>query len=118
MLGEQGALEIVQRKILAPTPRLVTVVLGLAALVIVPEPLTNDHCPVPMTGALAAMVAELTLRFWLGPALAMVGAAEALCNSCTPKSVFVPKGRAFPKRSVAGAPVLSPRFKTGEQSVR
>lgn len=111
-------MEMVQRKTFAPVPRLVIVVLGLAALVIVPEPLTNDHAPVPMTGVLAAIVAELTLTFWLGPAEAVVGTAEALCNSCTPKSTVVPKGRAFPKRSVAGAPVFVPRFSTGEHAVR
>lgn len=73
MLGVQGALKIVHRKVLVPTPRLVMVVVGLPGVVIVPEPLTNDHSAEPKLGVLAAIVAELTLTDWLGPALAVVG---------------------------------------------
>lgn len=63
---------MVQRNTLAPTPRLVIVVVGLPELVIVPEPLTNDHAPVPLAGVLAAMVTEFMLTVRLPPALAVV----------------------------------------------
>ncbi len=66
-------MEMVQRKIFVPIPRFVIVVLGLPEFVIVPEPLTNDHAPDPTTGVLAAIVAELMVTDWLGPALAAVG---------------------------------------------
>ena len=110
-------MEMVQRKIFVPIPRFVIVVLGLPEFVIVPEPLTNDHAPDPTTGVLAAIVAELMVTDWLGPALAVVGTAEALCNSCTPMSTVAPNGRAFTKRSVVGATVFVPRLIAGEQSV-
>ena len=42
-------------------------------------------------------------------------ASVADWSSCTPKSTFAPKGRALPKRSVAGAPVLVPALAAGEQ---
>ena len=64
---------MVQRKVLVPAPRLVIVVVGLPGLVMVPEPLTKDHAPVPTTGVLAAMVAELRPTVWSGPASAAVG---------------------------------------------
>lgn len=46
-------------------------VVGLPVLVIVPEPETNDHCPTPKAGVLAAIVAEFTVTVWSGPALAV-----------------------------------------------
>jgi hypothetical protein len=51
-------LEIVQRKIFTPAPKLVTEVVGDALLVNVPLPDTMLHCPVPMDGVLAVKVAE------------------------------------------------------------
>ena len=44
-----------------PNPRLVTVLVGLLVFVIVAEPLTTDHVPVPVVGVFAASVVELVV---------------------------------------------------------
>ena len=54
---------------------------------------------------------RLTVTFWQ---VATTGVG-ADCNSCTPISTVVPKGRALPNRSVLGAPVLVPELIAGEQ---
>jgi len=53
----QGALEIVQRKLLAPTPRAVNPDVAEVGVVMVPAPEINVHKPVPGAGALPARVA-------------------------------------------------------------
>ena len=55
--GAQVPLLIVQRNVLAPTPRAVTVLVGLAGVVIVPLPLTKVQRPLPLTAVLPANVA-------------------------------------------------------------
>ena len=52
-----GELEIVQRKVFAPTPKPVTPDVGLPGVVIVPVPLTNVHVPVPVVAVFPASVA-------------------------------------------------------------
>ena len=42
-------------------------------MVIVPEPLTNVHNPVPTIGVFAAIVTEVAQTVCVGPALAVVG---------------------------------------------
>ena len=51
---------IVQRKVFAPTPSPVTVEVGELGIVIVPDPLTNVHVPLPTVGVLPAKVAVAT----------------------------------------------------------
>lgn len=118
----QGELLTVQRSVYDVPALPEKVEVGLLALPkLPPVPLTTLHIPVPIVGTLPARVTwvwpQVAALVWSGPALAVVGTAEALCNSCTPMSTIVPNGRAFPKRSVAGAPVFVPRFKMGEQAV-
>ena len=50
-------LVIVQRNVFAPTPRPVTVLVGLVGVVIVPVPLTKVQTPLPLTAVLPARVA-------------------------------------------------------------
>jgi hypothetical protein len=73
--GVHIPLEMVQRKVFAPAPSPVTVVVGLEGVEMVPVPLTSVHSPVPVEGAFPAMVAEVIHPLWAGPALAVVGAA-------------------------------------------
>ena len=40
----------------SPIPRFVTVEVGMEGSVIVPEPLTSDHVPVPMAGVFPSRV--------------------------------------------------------------
>ena len=68
----------VQRNVLGPTPKPVTVVLGLLTLVIVPEPLINVHVPFPVEGVFPASVAVVPQITWLGPAFAVVGWCTAI----------------------------------------
>ena len=56
--GAQVPLLIVQRNVLAPTPRPVTVLVGLAGVAIVPVPLTKLQTPLPLTAVLPASVAS------------------------------------------------------------
>lgn len=57
----QGALEVVHRNVLLPTPKPVIVVAGLVGVVIVPDPPINVQSPAPAVGVFAAIVAlELT----------------------------------------------------------
>lgn len=72
-----GPFNLVHRKVFAPTPKLVTVEVGEVGLVMVPDPLTNDHWPLAgAVNALACMVYEVVgvQRVASGPALA-AGAA-------------------------------------------
>jgi hypothetical protein len=55
----QGGLLIVHTNLLMPTPKLVTVLVGLVGVVIVPVPLANDQFPVPTEGVFAANVVLL-----------------------------------------------------------
>ena len=55
--GAQVPLLIVQRNVLAPIPRPVTVLVGLVGVVIVPVPLTKVQTPLPLTAVLPANVA-------------------------------------------------------------
>ena len=66
-------LVMVQRKVFEPIPNPETPEAGFVALVIVPEPPTNDHIPVPTEGEFPASVAVVAQTFWSGPALAVVG---------------------------------------------
>ena len=54
---EQVPLEIVHRKVLAPTPSPVTPDVGLFKDVILPEPLIKVHVPVPTVAMFPASVA-------------------------------------------------------------
>ena len=54
---EQGALVIVQRNTLAPTPKAVTPLVGELIEVIVPAPLCRVQVPVPGVAVLPAKVA-------------------------------------------------------------
>lgn len=58
---KHGGLEIDHWKTFGPRPKPVMDVVGESELVIVPEPDTNDHVPIPVVGVLAAMVALGTL---------------------------------------------------------
>lgn len=71
----QTPLEIVQRKIFCPNPKFIAVVVPEVGVVIVADPKTIDHEPVPTDGIFPAIV-KLGLEIhnvWLGPALATVG---------------------------------------------
>src|SRR2546425_1158771 len=70
-----GALEIVQRKVFAPTPSAVTPLVGLLGVVMVPDPLTTVQRPEPTIAAFPASVAVVAHTAWSGPAMAVVGAA-------------------------------------------
>ncbi len=59
----------VQRKIVVPF-KLVTVVVGLLAFVIVAVPATTVQVPVPANAVLAAIVAVEPQMFWSDPASA------------------------------------------------
>jgi hypothetical protein len=74
--GGHVPLEIVQRKTLAPVPRLVTGVLAEDGEMIVPVPEMSVHIPVPMTGVFAASVVTESQSVWSGPAAAVVGAGS------------------------------------------
>ena len=63
-----------QIKVLAPMPKLLTVVLGLLGVRMVPEPPSSDQAPVPTVGVTAVRVTELEQIFWSGPALGALGA--------------------------------------------
>ena len=71
----QGAFEMVQAKIFVPKAKPVIVVLGRVGFVIVPEPETKVHKPVPTVAVFAAIVVvgEEIQSVWLEPALAVVG---------------------------------------------
>jgi hypothetical protein len=71
---EQGALEIVHWKTLAPTLNPVTPEFGDEGVVIVPVPETKVHKPVPVVGVLPASVAVVPQMVWFRPALETVGA--------------------------------------------
>ena len=71
--GGHVPLEIVQRKILTPVPRLVIVVTGEVGELIVPVPEISVHVPVPVTGVFAAIVVTESQSVWSGPAAAVVG---------------------------------------------
>jgi hypothetical protein len=60
--GQIAPLLIVHLKVLAPKPKLVTEEVGLVELVIVPDPLTKVHVPVPIVGELPDNVALLELQ--------------------------------------------------------
>ena len=68
-----GLFVIVQRNTFGPTPNPVTVEFGEFGLVIVPDPLTKLHVPVPTVGVLPARVAVEPHTDWSGPALDVVG---------------------------------------------
>lgn len=53
----QGGFEVVQRKVLFPTPNPVIVVAGLVGVVIVPDPPIKVQTPDPAVGVFAAIVA-------------------------------------------------------------
>ena len=74
----QTPLLIVHLKVtLLPAPTAVIVVEGEAGVVIVAEPLTRDHDPVPTAGVLAAMVkVEVLHKVWSGPAADVVGSSS------------------------------------------
>lgn len=72
----QGGFEIVHMKTFGPTPKAVTPDVGEVGVVIVPEPLTNDHDPVPTLAAFPASVAVVPHILWLAPAAATVVAAD------------------------------------------
>lgn len=71
----QVPLVIVQVKIFAPPPKLVTVVFSKVVFVIVPCPVTNAQAPLPIVGELAAIVTFTLLIqiVWSAPALAVLG---------------------------------------------
>ena len=87
MLGE-GAhtpLLIVHLNMLGPYPKPVTPEAGLFGVVIVPVPLTSVHRPVPTVGVFPAnVVLVISHRFWLAPALDVVG----VCQNVTWASVL------------------------------
>ena len=70
--GVHGALLIVHWNTFAPTPKPVTPLVGELGVVIVPEPLTKVHTPVPVVGVLPANVAVVPHTVWSEPALAVV----------------------------------------------
>jgi hypothetical protein len=72
VLGEQLPLEIVHRKVLAPVPSPVIVDVGFVVDVIVPDPLINDHAPVPIEGVFPVSVAVAVQIVWSLPASAAV----------------------------------------------
>jgi len=68
---------MVQLKVLAPTPSPVTVEVGEVGVVIVPEPDTKVHKPVPIAGTFPARVAvEVIQTDCARPAFAAVGTAK------------------------------------------
>ena len=71
----QGGLEIVQRKIFAPTDNPVTVVFGLLMFPKVPVPEIIVHVPVPVEGELAYKATFIVLhnKTESAPAFAVVG---------------------------------------------
>jgi hypothetical protein len=73
--GVQGAFDIVHSKILFPKPNPVIVVLGNKEFVIIPEPETKLHAPVPTAGKfpLSIVVGEEMQRVWLEPAFEIEG---------------------------------------------
>ena len=76
--GAQGAFDIVQRKVFAPTPRAVRPEVGDVGVVMVPEPEINVHKPVPAKGVFPARVAVVAHTVWSGPAAAVVGGGRTL----------------------------------------
>lgn len=70
-----GGLEIVHLNVLAPTPRAVSPEVADPGVVIVPEPPTRVHVPVPVTGVFPARTAVVAQIVWSDPAAAVVGAA-------------------------------------------
>jgi hypothetical protein len=75
----QGGLSIDHIKTVTPGVNPVTVVFRTNGFVIVPDPETKVHEPVPTAGAFPARVAvadpDIAQSVWLGTALAIVGAA-------------------------------------------
>jgi len=71
--GVQGGLEIVHSKTFAPTPKFVIPDVSEFGFVIVPEPLTSVHVPVPTVAVLPANVAVVPHTDWSVPAAATVG---------------------------------------------
>lgn len=86
----QGALAMVQRKVLAPGPRSVTAEVGLVGLVMVPDPLTLVHVPVPDTGVFPASVTVVAHTVWFVPALAVVGDATPVITTSEVLGVHAP----------------------------
>ena len=76
--GGQAPLEIVQLKLLEPTPRAVNPDVAEVAAVMFPAPEINVHKPVPTNGTLPARVALVAHIAWSGPAAAGVGGAETV----------------------------------------
>lgn len=76
--GVHGGLLIVQRKTISPLPKPVTLVLELVGDVIEPVPLTNDHKPVPVVGALPDKVVVVAQIVCGAPAFAVVIVPEKL----------------------------------------
>ena len=66
---------MVHAKTLLPNPKPVIVVFGKVGFVIVPEPETKVHKPVPTKAVLAfiVVVGEEIQSVWLEPAFAVVG---------------------------------------------
>ena len=61
--GVQTPLEIVHRKVFAPTPSAVSPDVGEVGVVMVPLPEISVHIPVPTVGVFAARVVEVVQRF-------------------------------------------------------
>ena len=74
--AEQGELDMAQRNTTLPLMP-VRVEVGLLGVVMVAVPLINVHNPVPTPGAFPAKVVKVAaqIKFWSGPALAVVGEA-------------------------------------------
>ena len=70
-----GALLMVQSKTLTPAPNAVIPDVSEDGVVIVPDPLTTVHIPVPIVAAVPTRVAVVPHIVWSGPATATVGTA-------------------------------------------
>lgn len=79
--GVQGALAMVQRNTLAPTPNPVKPEVGEEGVVIVPEPEILVQVPVPVVGVLPASVAVVAHIVWSGPAAEVVGLATLVITT-------------------------------------
>ena len=74
--GQAPLLVMLHCKILEPSPKPVTVVLGDKLFVIIPLPEVKDHVPTPEAGTFPDKVVDgfKIHNIWFGPALAIVGA--------------------------------------------
>lgn len=100
-----GELDIVHLNVVAPRPRAVTPEVGEVAVVIVADPDTTVHKPVPVAGVFPASVAVVAHTLWSAPAFDTVGGASLVITTSSVEDTHDPL--LIVQRSVA-EPVTNP----------